>query len=356
MHPSQASGFCARSRMDRRDFLKGSAGFLASLLGRGTLKRFHYAQIHMGMRVGILSYAPDEATARKASKAAFDRISELEDIFSDYRPGSELSRLSLSSGGPPVKVSKELFAVLRRAQELSSSTDGAFDVTVGPYTRLWRRARITGKLPSKEELEEARSRVGWRKMILDPESGTVQLTVKGMWLDLGGIAKGYILDEALKRMRDFGVGSALIEAGGDIALGDPPPGREGWLIRCDFAESGKEFVLLHNSAISSSGDTEQFIELGGVRFSHIIDPKTGLGLTNRIIATVIASDCMNSDALATAICVLGEEKGVELARIEGVRAYIRRVDEAAISMHRFSVSERRDKSRTFTISEDVWAR
>lgn len=314
--------------MDRRSFLLNGSAALFSFWFRGwgsEPKRFQYAQIHMGMKVRILIYAPDEGTASFACREAFRTISRLEDIFSDYRPRSELSRLCSMAGGLPVVVSEDLFRVLKKGQEMAMITDGAFDVTVGPYTRLWRMARRTGQIPSKEALEEARAKVGWRKMVLDPKERTVQLLVPGMSLDLGGIAKGYILDRALEGLKGLGIGIALIEAGGDIVLGDPPPKKDGWLVRIENAEKGKDLLHLSNSAISSSGDTEQYVEFDGARYSHIVDPRTGLGLTNRLAVTVIASECMISDALATAISVLGEEKGMELARSIGVRAYIRRV-------------------------------
>lgn len=301
---------------------------------RGTLeqglRQYHYTQIHMGVQVRIVLYAPDAETAARACEAAFHRIAELEDIMSDYRPTSELMRLCAQAGGPPVRVSDDLFLVLQQAQALAQRTGGAFDVTVGPYVRLWRRARKTGQFPSAEELQRARARVGWRKMRLNPDTKTVQLLVPGMQLDLGGIAKGYALDCALATLKQQGITRALLEAGGDIVVGEAPPGEPGWRIEIANAVPEKRFVTLVNAAISSSGDVEQYIEFNGKRYSHIVDPRTGLGLTNRLAVTVIAPQGITSDSLATAACVLGERKGRELIRsVPGARAYVRRASETS---------------------------
>lgn len=276
----------------------------------------------------ITVYAPDQATAERACEAAFERIAEIEQVASDYRPDSELMRLCAQAGGPPVRVSEELFTLLKRAQELSRRTGGAFDVTVGPFVQLWRRARRTGQFPTEQELQEAKGRVGYEKMVIDDAKRTVQLLVPGMRLDLGGIAKGYALDCALKVLQQHGIRQALVEAGGDIVAGLAPPGTAGWRIRIENASPEREWVYLALGAISSSGDTEQYVEYQGKRYSHIVDPRTGWGLTTRVAATVVARDGITSDSLATALCVLGKDAGMKLIRtIPGARAYIREVRE-----------------------------
>lgn len=276
----------------------------------------------------ITVYAPDQATAERACSAAFERIAELEQMMSDYRPDSELMRLCAKAGGPPVRVSEELYFVLKRAVELSRRTEGAFDVTVGPLVQLWRRARRTGQFPTEEELQEAKGRVGYEKMVLNDAQRTVQLLVPGMRLDLGGIAKGYALDQALRVLQRYGIRRALLEAGGDIVAGLAPPGTAGWRIGVANASPERRWVYLALGAISSSGDTEQYVEYQGKRYSHIIDPRTGWGVSTRVAATVIARDGITSDSLATALCVLGKERGMRLIRaVPGARAYIREVAE-----------------------------
>lgn len=259
----------------------------------------------------IVVYAPGEETAVRACQEVFKRAADLEQRMSDYRPDSELMKLCSRAVGKRVRVSRELFYVLQRAQKLASQASGAFDVTVGNFVQLWRRARQLKKLPSGAELAEARAKTGWQKMDLDVRLRTVRLQAAGMRLDLGGIAKGYTCDEALKILRRHRLPHVLIEMGGDIVMGDAPPGQEGWRIEIN---RGDLTFGLRNAAISTSGDTEQFVEIDGVRYSHIVDPRTGLGLTTRVMATVIARDGLTSDSLATAACVLGEPAAYELKR------------------------------------------
>jgi thiamine biosynthesis lipoprotein len=278
------------------------------------LKRHQYRQIHLGVQVRIVLYAADPEVADRACRAAFGRIAELEDIFSDYRPSSELMRLCARAGGPAVPVSEELFTVLAHAHILSQQTNGAFDATVGPYVRLWRHARDSGRRPSYEEWRCASELVGWRKVRLDPEARTVELLVPEMQLDLGGIAKGYILDRALETLQEKGVPRALIQAGGEIVASDPPPGQSGWKVKIAHARPGERYVRLENGAVSSSGDTEQFVVIDGRRYSHIVDPRVGLRFGEPIVVTVIGPDAMTADGLATAACVLGEKEGQELLR------------------------------------------
>lgn len=281
-----------------------------------TQTRFEFTEPHMGTLFRIVLYAPSAGAAARASRAAFDRVAALDDIMSDYRADSELMRMCRQAGGPPVKVSGDLFRVLVAAQDIAARSDGAFDVTVGPVVRLWRAARRSHHLPDPQWLTEAESHVGFQRIRLDPETQTVQLTKRGMLLDLGGIAKGYAADAALAVLRQSGINCALVAGGGDIAVGDPPPGKEGWSIGIEQlgATSGapSRFVMLHNAAISTSGDAEQHVEIAGVRYSHIVDPKTGQALTGRRSATVIAPNCTTSDALATAVCVLGPKRAVAL--------------------------------------------
>lgn len=230
-------------------------------------------------------------------RAAFARIAELDDELSDYKPDSELNRLCRRPN-QAVIVGQDLFQVLEASEKLSALTDGAFDVTIGPVTHLWR----LGKLPDAETM----SKVGWQNLVLDKKHRSVELKLAGMQLDVGAIAKGYAADEALKTLRGLGVTQALIAVSGDIVAGDAPPGKKGWRIGL---EPAGEQILLHNAAVSTSGDTEQSREIGGTKYSHIIDPKTGLGLRSEIAVTVIARRGLDADPIATAVSVMGEKRG-----------------------------------------------
>lgn len=329
----------------------GLAGLLLIFLGLGalgvaqepSLRRFEFRQPHMGTTFRIVLYAPDEATAQKAAKAAFARVAELNRIMSDYLPDSELMRLCKKSGGAPVEVSADLFRVLKEAEAFAAQTDGAFDVTVGPLVRLWRRARRTRTLPSADELKRALARVDSRKVRLSATGRTVQLLLMGMLLDLGGIAKGYAADAALAVLRRHGVTRALVAAGGDIAVAAAPPGAAGWEIGiAPLKEPGAaptHRLLLQNAAVSTSGDLYQAVEIDGTRYSHIVDPKTGLGLVGRRSVTVIAPNATTSDALATALCVLDRARGLKLVES--------RADLAALFVHETAARVETTTSKRF---------
>ncbi len=289
---------------------------LVGAAGPPPAQRFAYEDRHMGTRFQLLFYARDAATARRAAREAFARIAALNAIMSDYQPTSELMRLCAQAGGPPVKVSDDLFAVLKRSEEVSARSEGAFDVTVGPVVRLWRRSRRTGLLPNAEKLAAARSLVGYKNVRLDDKARTVQLLKKGMLLDLGGIAKGYAADQALLVLRKYGITSALVAAGGDVAVSEAPPGQAGWRIAIAPLDKEKATLVLANAAVSTSGDAEQYVEIDGKRYSHVVDPRTGIGLVGRTSATAIAPTGMQADSLTKVIAVLGPEKGFAILERE----------------------------------------
>jgi thiamine biosynthesis lipoprotein len=190
-----------------------------------------------------------------------------------------------------------LHTVLVHAQRLSEDTGGAFDITAGPLTHLWRQARKEKRLPADYELREALARSGYRKLVLD--DGYVRCRVEAMKLDAGGIAKGYAADQALAALRREGVGSALVAVSGDVAVSNAPPGQRGWRVRVQ-----DEVITLSNAAVSTSGDEFQFLELDGVRYSHILDPRSGRPFNDPGIVSVIAHSGMEADSLATALSVL----------------------------------------------------
>ncbi|MGQ9575279.1 MAG: FAD:protein FMN transferase [Thermoguttaceae bacterium] len=281
-----------------------------------TLRRFEFQGVQMAVPVRLVLYSADSAGANRAAKAAFDRMGQLNSILSDYDPESEVRRLCDSSGrGEPFSVSNDLWRVLTHAQDLSRRTNGAFDVTVGPVVRLWRRARRQHELPAPDKLQQARQLVGYQLMELRWPERQVILKKPGMRLDLGGIAKGYVLEEALAVLREHGVSRALISAGGDIALGEPPPDRPGWTIGVATLRPDEPpglYLSLSRCSVATSGDTWQYVEIGGRRYSHIVDPRTGYALTERTQLTVVAPDGMTADGLATALNVLGPQEGLRL--------------------------------------------
>lgn len=277
------------------------------------LHRFEFSHPQMGTVFRLVFYADlDTAAAGAVAKRIFQRVDTLNAIFSDYQPESELNRLSDRAGQPDAQaVSAELDDILRRARFFSRASDGAFDVTVGALTRLWRRAFHRQELPDATRLEAARRTVGWQTIRF--RSGRrVQLTRAGTRLDLGGIAQGYAADECLRLLRAAGIRRALADAGGDIALGDAPPGTGGWQIETPALDTlgrlNAETKLLANCGITTSGATYKYLDVQGKRYSHIVDPATGYGLTHRNLVCVQAPDATTADAWATAISVAGAEK------------------------------------------------
>jgi thiamine biosynthesis lipoprotein len=289
-------------------------------------KRFEYVDPEMGVDFHLKFYAPDQAAAERIARQAYARVEQLNGIFSDYEPGSELNRLCHRPAGQPVKVSRELFDILQRAQKLARETDGAFDITAGPMIRLWRTARRQQKLPAAEALTTMKSRVGFEKIILNKQQRTVTLMAEKMQLDLGGIAKGYAVDEAMKILKANCIHRAFVAASGDMLTAAPPLGRPGWRVEIrnvdQFGNLYPRTVHLKHQALSTSGDTEQFVEINGQRYSHIVDPRTGHGLTSRIQVTVVSEVSTKSDSHATALSVLGLKAGLNFAKQNQVAVLI----------------------------------
>jgi len=303
-----------------------------SLLARAAdpapaLSRFEFSNPEMGTVFRIVLYAPDKDSAAKASAAAFARIEQLNQVMSDYKDDSEVMQLCKKAGGDAVPVSAELFSILESAVDLSARSEGAFDVTCGPIVQLWRRARRTHQLPDASALEHAKALTGYRMVELNKKERSVRLQKAGMRLDFGAIAKGDAADQALAMLKRSGIESALVAAGGEIAVSHAPPGAEGWLVGIAPLDNPEDkpdaYLLLHDAGASTSGDYEQHVEIGGVRYSHVVDPRTGQALTGHHSVTIVARDCRSSDSLGTTVSVLGPEKGIALIEtLEGAAAYI----------------------------------
>ena len=303
-----------------------------------SLQEFTFREVRMGVVFTLRLYAPDAPRANSAAKAAFDRVREINNALSDYDPDSELSQLGRRSGpGRPIPVSEDLWTVISAANHLSRQSNGAFDVTVGPVVKLWRSARRHQKLPDANTLANARKRVGFQQITLDAKRQTVELGIEDMRLDFGGIAKGYAGDEMRRVLQEHGVTRVLIDASGDLVVGDPPPGETGWRIAMapvsdknpsQKTTSDKPPILcLRNIAVATSGDAYQFVEIDGVRYSHIVNPKTGIGLTHRSTVTVIAPTGMQADSLASALSVLEWNAAWKFVEsLENVEAFIARAD------------------------------
>ena len=261
------------------------------ILSAQEMERYTFGSYEMGTRFQIILHTDKlEADAADAAEKAFERIGELNGIMSDYDEDSELSQLSRTSGsGEAVKVSEELFTVLQESMRMSEMTDGLFDITIGPMSSYWRVVRMSPdpELPTDEELAEMKEKVGYEHIELNEPSQSVQLHQPGMKLDLGGIAKGYAAEEALKVLREHGIEIALIDAGGDVTLGDPPPGQKAWDVAVpkNRLEGETDYITLHtaNKTVTTSGDLFQFVVIDGTRYSHILTlmkPEEGIEFIN----------------------------------------------------------------------------
>jgi thiamine biosynthesis lipoprotein len=235
--------------------------------------------------------------------------------------------------------------VLAESLELSRQSDGAFDVSVGPYVQLWRKARRTEQLPTEAALAAARRSVGYQAIRFNPRERTVALLRPGMRLDFGGIAKGYAADAARDVLRAKGLTRTLVALAGDISAGDPPPGESGWRIGIQGIGTGdrplEAFIWLKNEAVSTAGDAYQFVEIGGRRYSHLVDPKTGLGITRRVSVTVIAPRGTTSDGLDTAAAILGPEQGFKLLENRGVAARFSTLEPAGLRIQQTTLFKQR---------------
>ncbi len=264
------------------------------------LQRFSFSHQQMGTRFQAILYAEDSLQARAAAQAAFARIDSLNAYLSDYLPDSELSLLSSTAGKAGwAPVSDELWAVLSLSLQIAEYSGGAFDPTIGPLSKLWRRAFRQGVFPDTSHLRQAREKVGFSKIQLQAGEQQLRLPAPGMRLDLGGIAKGYAVDEAVKVLQQHGVDRMLVDGGGDLYAGAPPPGKAGWRV----AIEGGTTQLIARQALATSGDTYRYLEWEGRRYSHIIDPRTGLGVNHGLQVSVLGPTCALADALASALSV-----------------------------------------------------
>lgn len=283
------------------------------------LKRFTYSHPQMGTLFNLALFAPDSSQAGQAARAAFGRIDALNDQMSDYLESSDLSMISATAGsGKPTMLGEDLWAVLYAAQEISLASNGSFDVTIGPLSKLWRKAIRQKEYPSSDELKAAKALVGFRNMELDTVTHMALLKKKGMQLDLGAIAKGYALDEAMVIIRKMGITVALLQGGGDLIAGDAPPGQDGWQVltkKINTAGQVRDTILLFkNCAVATSGALFRFLEWEGKRYSHVIDPVKGIGVTHGAMVSVQGPNAMMTDALASTINVMGPKKGIEWLR------------------------------------------
>ncbi len=288
---------------------------------------FSESRAAMGTSFELHLYAADRTRADALFEAAFDEIERVEAALSNYRPSSELSRINAQAGRAPVTTDPEVFALLERAFTYSRRSGGAFDITVGKLMKAWGFFRGAGKYPTEDELRLVREQTGWRRVRLDAAARSVSFLAPGLELDPGGIGKGYALDRVAALLREGGVRAALLTSGSSsvYALG-APPGKAGWPVHVhDPLERSHRLstVILKDQSLSTSGNYEKFFRLDGRTYCHIMDPRTGRPVEGVLQATVIAPEATDSDALSTAVFVLGPSRAARvLEQTPGTAAFI----------------------------------
>lgn len=297
-----------------------------SCLGQAT-ERYEFKHLQMGTTFNLVFYNSNKHTSQLIENQFIKKINTLNSIFSDYDSASEISLLSATAGsGKKVKVSNELWLVLKRAKRYSKKSKGAFDISIGPLSKLWRSMFRRSEIFNGVKINSAKQKVDFRNIRLYPFSKRVKLKVKGMRLDAGGIAKGFTVDEIAKILRKNGITQFLVDGGGDLYLGAAPPKKLGWSINVSLEDENGQKVnknlVLQNTAIASSGDTYHFLEWEGKRYSHIIDPRTGYGVVDQRIINVQARTCMEADAIASILSILSnEEQAAFIKKMKKVKVF-----------------------------------
>ena len=268
------------------------------------LKKFKAERPLMGTLATITIFAESSEQANSAFEAAFARGEEINQVASDYLPNSELTLFNTAQVDEWQDTSNDLLTMVSYGLELAELTEGSYDPTLGTMTHLWRETKKARKLPKAATIDSARALAGWELIEADFENHRLRKRKDGVRLDLGGLAKGYASDVMLEALNKQGIQRALVAVGGDIRCGDAPPEEEGWTVGLkDKNNNLVSTILVKNSAVSTSGDLEQFVEINNRRYSHIIDPASGLGLTDSLLATVVAPNGLMADPLGTAACV-----------------------------------------------------
>ncbi|MFH1778702.1 MAG: FAD:protein FMN transferase [Candidatus Omnitrophota bacterium] len=273
----------------------------------------------MGTNVTISVYDLNisRSAIKKAVDEAFNEAKRIDMLMSNYRESSDISKINKLKAGEDIKVSEETMEVLRRSQEISALSKGAFDITVLPLMELWgfySNSSIDNG-PTHDELAKVLKRIGRKKITLRPKN-YVTKNVDGVKIDLGGIAKGYAVDRAIGRLKSCGIKSALVEAGGDLYCLGIKPDKNLWRIAIQHPRKKKKVIAVlevTDCAVATSGDYENYNIIRGKRYSHIIDPRTGYPKVDvPASVTIVAKDTTTADGLATAIFVLGHEEGMNL--------------------------------------------
>jgi thiamine biosynthesis lipoprotein len=300
-------------------------------------RKFHFSQVKMGSPFNLVLVSDDSLKVSGLANRSFALIDSFNHLYSDYDSTSELNQLNTHAGKAKQQLSPALLDILLHAKLAYIKSKAAYDITVGPLSRLWRKARKEKTFPGKEEVAEKRKLVGFDKILIDKAHSSILLPLTGMRLDLGGIAKGYIAQKVIDFLKQNGITQALADAGGDMVMSNAPNNNPGWVIGVNVPETTDDLLpkklSLQNMAVATSGDAYQYLEHKGLKYSHIIDPRTGYGIHSQRNVTVIAKDGADADWLATACSILPVADAKKLAESMQAELLITILDKTKVVYH-----------------------
>jgi thiamine biosynthesis lipoprotein len=308
--------------------LKNNVTLLLLLFSLSTFaqENFKRTLILMGSRFDITVVASNEKEGNKYIDSAIFEIARIEKLISSWDVNSETSLINKLSGIKPIKVDKELFDLIERSIAISTLTNGAFDISYASMDRIWKYDGTMREMPSEEKISSSIKKVGYQNIIIDKEAQTVFLKLKGMKIGFGAIGKGYAADKAKALLIEKGAKAGIINASGDLnAWGKQANGKDWMVAITNPLNKNKVFSWLpiNDSAIVTSGNYEKFISFNGIRYSHIIDPRTGYPSTGIISTSIMTSNAELADAISTSVFVMGVETGLDfINQLKGVDCII----------------------------------
>jgi len=280
-------------------------------------RKFSYSEMKMGSAFNLIIVSADSNKANHLARKSYELVDSLSHIFSNYDSSSELSKINASAGLLPYKMSTAMLDLVQKSQYAYIQSKGAYDISIGPLSSLWRNARKAKLFPEASTVLATKKLVGLNQVKINKRLGTIFLPNANMQLDFGGIAKGYIAQWVINFLKANGIQQALADAGGDIVMSGAPLNQQGWLIGVNLPETTDQLLnkklQLSNCSVATSGDVFQFIEYKGVKYSHIINPLTGYGVTNLRNVTIVAKTGATADWLATACSILPIKEAKQLA-------------------------------------------
>jgi FAD:protein FMN transferase len=311
-------------------------------------------RLSMACVYAIDAYGPDAAALPRILDDAFDEVDRIDRLMSHYKADSPISRVNRQAARRPVVVEPELFDFIAEAMRYNRESGGAFDITVGPLMKAWGFFGGEGRMPADEELTAARRHVGAAHVVLNPIDKTIAFDEQGVELDLGGIAKGYAVDRVVGLLRQRQIAAALVSAGGSTIYGlGAPPGHDGWTVAIQDPIDSRTAALtvtLEDRALSVAGSSEKSFESGGVRYSHIMDPRTGRPVQGMLSVAVLASSGTAGDALDDALFVMGEERSrAYLKKLPDTEAFFFLPASAREQSERVSARQSPDAPRAWTV-------